>query len=159
MDLTDAIKEAYEYAPQDVIYYDTLEINHDDLEVPILIVNSHVPFTATLGTFLPVSFGFTLPETIGGSVGNLNISIDGIPGQVRSILRAISQTRTPITATYRQYLEGSAEPDAELLPLQIISVKETYTGVVAVATMPDLAGAFFPRKLMTSELLPGLVGV
>lgn len=165
MDLTDAIKEAYDVAPPDVTYYDTLQIDHADFVTPILVVNGYRSITRyiddedppTEGTFLPVLFGFRLPETAGAVRGEMLITIQGVPRSVRAAIRNAASTRTPVTVTYRQYLDDTMAADAEYpVPLTISRINETHIGIEATALAPDLTGAYFPRKLMTTKVLPGL---
>lgn len=158
MDLTAAIKEAYANAPGDVTYYDTLQIDHEDFAAPILIVNSHAPTTRTEGEFLPVRFDFKLPETAGSVRGEMTISIAGVPASVRAAIRNGAGTRAPVTVTYRQYVNSDLDPSAEYpVPLSISAVRETYAGIEMTALAPDLTGLPFPRRLMTTKCLPGLL--
>lgn len=155
-DLSDAIKEAYEHAPADVAFYDTLQIDHQSFLTPIRVVRSHRSLSTNQGDFLPVMFDFSLPETEGGVRGEMTITVSCLPKDAMVKIREASCTRYKIEVTYRQYLEGNADPDAELpVPLQISSIKETHTGIEAKAMLPDLEGAYFPRRLMTVAALPG----
>lgn len=157
MDLTDAIKEAYEYAPGDVVYYDTLEIDHDDFTESIKVVRSHKSLTVTEGTFLPIWFDFRLPEVAASTRGEMTITIAGVPKAARDVIRRAARSRSSISVYYRQYLEGSSDPDAEIpVPFQIRSIKETNSGIEAVAMLPDLVGAYFPRRLFSIADFPGL---
>ena len=153
MDLTDAIKEAYEYAPANVTYYDTLKITHALLVPdPILIVRDYKKTVRNMGTFLPVMFDFSLPETSGAVRGEMTISVTGLPKLARKTLQnlALLSVVDPIQIYYQQYINDEMEPDAELpLPMSETSIRETYTGVEITAMLPDLVNAFMPRKLMT----------
>jgi hypothetical protein len=156
MDLTDAIKEAYAHAPA-VTYYDTLQIDNEDFVNPILVVDSFVPTTRTEGTFIPVKFDYTLPETAGGVRGEMTISIIGVPKEVRAQIRNATSGRKPYMLTYRQYINDAMEPDAEYpVPLSIAGISESHVGIEIQALLPDLVGSYFPRKLMTTKALPGL---
>lgn len=161
MDLTDAIKEAYVHAPA-VTYYDTLQIDNEDFVNPILVVDSFASITRTAGTFSPVKFDYKLPETAGGVRGEMSISIIGVPKEVRAQIRNATSGRKPFTLTYRQYIDDtdgptSMEPDAEYpVPLSIARINESHIGIEIQALLPDLVGAYFPRKLMTTKVLPGL---
>jgi len=157
MEMNDAIKEAYEYAPADVIYYDTLEIDHESFIDSIKVVRSYEELVTNQGTYYPVMFDFQLPDIQEAARGSMKISIAGIPRTARELIRAAAQERAPITVKYRQYMKGDMEPDAYLpFPLTIAHISETHVGLEAEALMPDLTNMYFPRRLMTTENLPGL---
>jgi hypothetical protein len=150
MQLSDAIKQAYEYAPGDVVYFDTLQIDHADFASPILVVCGHRPLTTNQGIYVPVLFSFSLPETAGSQRGQMRIAINGITRQIREALRDAARSSSPITVVYRQYLEGEMDPDAYLpVPLSVVNVTETFAGLEATAMLPDLVNMVFPKRLMT----------
>lgn len=149
--LSDAIKEAYENAPADTVYYDTFEIDCSAFSESIKVVISNEPLTVTEGTFLPVpTIGFELPETVSGSRGQLVMQVPGIPRAARKMAREAARARETITIKYRQYLGGESDPDAELPVLLTVSgVDENYGALEITAMLPDLVGMYFPRRLMT----------
>jgi hypothetical protein len=156
MDLSDAIKEAYECAPSDVTYYDTLEIDHASFTTPIRVVRSYRALSTNQGEYLPVMFDFSLPETEGGVRGEMKITLSGVPKEARVKIREAATSRNPVSVMWRQYIAEDSDPDAELpVALQVSSIKETATGVEASAMFPDLVGAPFPRRMMTVKELPG----
>ena len=155
MNLTDAIKEAYEHAPANLTYYDTLEIACAEMGDAIRVVVSHQELTTNDGTFLPVpTIDFSLPETAGSVRGQMTIRVPGVPLVVREKVRLAALARSPITVKYRQYLEGEMEADAELPALlSVTDIRETWAGIEITAMLPDLVGAYFPRRLMTWDAL------
>jgi len=155
VNLTDAIKEAYEHAPADLTYYDTLEIACAEMGDAIRVVVSHQELTTNDGTFLPVpTIDFSLPETAGSVRGQMTIRVPGVPLVVREKVRLAALARSPITVKYRQYLEGEMEADAELPALlSVTDIRETWAGIEITAMLPDLVGAYFPRRLMTWDAL------
>ena len=155
MNLTDAIKEAYEHAPANLTYYDTLEIACAEMGDAIRVVVSHQELTTNDGTFLPVpTIDFSLPETAGSVRGKMTIRVPGVPLVVREKVRLAALARSPITVKYRQYLEGEMEADAELPALlSVTDIRETWAGIEITAMLPDLVGAYFPRRLMTWDAL------
>lgn len=156
--LNDAIKEAYEYAPKDITYWDTLEINHQSFVEPIKIVNDYRPFVSLQGTYIPVLFELTLSEMATGVVGELGLIINCIPLAERKIIRSIAASRYTATIEYRQYIAENANPDVEYaLPFQIISVSENDIGIEIKAILSGVFSAKFPRRLMTTQSLPGCI--
>jgi len=178
MDLNNAIKEAYELAPASIIYFDTLEILHDDLPADtnapynhsIKVVRSYRSITTNDGTFSPVMFDFALPETEGSVRGEMVITLVGIPLAARTSIRTITSAYTKFaTIKYRQYFKNTATwTNPEVDPtswdasasldqeLYVTQIKETREGMEAHACFPDLIGKFFPRRLMTVTTFPGL---
>lgn len=154
--LNDAIKEAYEYAPQDITYWDTLEIDHQSFIAPIRVVKAFKTLTTLQGDFIPVNFGFALPETEPNVRGEMIITLNNVPMEARTKIREAAMSRYKVTIIYRQYIAENANPDVELpVALQVRSIKETPNGLEARATFPDLVSARFPRRIMTVEELPG----
>lgn len=156
--LNDAVKEAYEYAPQDITYWDTFEIDHDSFSTPIFIVNDFKELITAQGTFIPVPFEFSLPESNSGVRGELSIKIKGIPVNERLKIRSVASSRYKLTLHYRQYLtEGVASnPDAEYpVLLQCVSISETDVGIEIKAGLSGLTNTNFPRRIMSIQDLPG----
>lgn len=154
--LTDAIKEAYEFAPQDITYWDTLEFNHLSFSETIKIVNSHKELVTLQGTFIPVFFESALPETNSGVRGEMTIRIKGVPLAERKSIREITSSRHKMTICYRQYIAENANPDSEYpILLQAVAVSENDTGIEIKASLSGLISAKFPRRLMNVQDLPG----
>lgn len=156
IDLSTAMEEAYTYAGEGVTYYDTLEFASSGADDKVMVVYSDENLTTPQGEFIPCKFDCTLPETEGKVRGQMQISVDFLPREAQAWLRQASQARGHITVKWRQYLGANIEPDAEYpIPLEIVSVEQTPTGVTATALFPDLVNMPFPRRLMTTKELPG----
>lgn len=154
--LTDAIKEAYEFAPQDITYWDTLEFDHQSFVETIKIVNSYKELITLQGTFIPVLFETALPETNSGVRGEMTIRIKGIPIAERKTIRGITSSRHRVTICYRQYIAENDNPDSEYpILLQAVAVSENDTGIEIKASLSGLLSAKFPRRLMNVQELPG----
>lgn len=158
MELSDAIKEAYEFAPADITYFDTLTITHSSFLAPIMVVNSRKSLLTQQGTYLPVGFNLSLPETNAGVQGELKITINFLPSEAQTKIQNAALTRSPVKVKYRQYIrEGSsAGPDAEIpVSMNIISIQQTTLGIESSARFPDMDTAVFPRDVMTVQDCPG----
>ena len=154
--LTDAIKEAYEFAPQDITYWDTLEFDHQSFAETIKIVNSHKELVTNQGTFIPVLFECVLPEKNAGVRGEMIIRIKGIPLAERKKIREITSSRYKMTICYRQYIAENDNPDSEYpILLQAVAVSENDTGIEIKASLSGLLGSRFPRRIMTVQDIPG----
>ena len=154
--LNDAIKEAYEYAPQDITYWDTLEFDHQSFIETIKIVNSYKELVTLQGTFLPVLFECTLPEKNSGVRGEMVIKIKGIPVAERKQIRAVTSSRHKTIISYRQYIAENDNPDTEYpILFQVVAVSENDAGIEIKASLSGLLGAKFPRRIMTVQDIPG----
>jgi len=156
VELNDAIKQAYEFAPADEIYYDTLQLDNDCFTEPIKVVNSYEELVTNQGTFLPVRFDFKLPEVGSGIRGQMTITVMGVPLSARNIIRVAASQTYVTTVTYRQYLKGDMDPSAYFpVPLSVQKITENYAGIEFTAVVPDLTALYFPRRLMDTTNLPG----
>ena len=156
VEISAAVKEAYEYASGDVTFWDTLEINHQSFLVPIRVVRAYRALQTNQGEFLPCHFDFALPSTEPGVRGSMTVTIKGVPKEARIKIREAAATRNKVEIIYRQYIVENGDPDVELpVPLQVTNIKETPTGLEASAMFPDLINMRFPQRVMTVEDLPG----
>lgn len=156
--LNDAIKEAYEYAPQDITYWDTLEFDHQSFAETIKIVNSFRELITLQGTFLPIPFECALPETNSGVRGEMVLKIKVVPLEERKKIRDIAASRHKMTIHYRQYIAENSNPDTEYpILLQVVSISENSTGLEIKASLSGLMSARFPRRLMLTQDLPGAI--
>jgi hypothetical protein len=154
--LDTAIEEAYSDVTQDVVFYDTLEFTDAATGTKVQIVQSGEPLETPQGTFLPCRFGCKHPDTEGGVVGSLQITVDFLPKAAQRWILDTCRARGTVSVLWRQYLGPNREPDAWYpVPLSITSVEQTYVGIVVTATFPLLTAMKFPRRIMTTEALPG----
>ena len=156
IDLSSAMEEAYSYFQGVETYYDTLEFISSMSTEKVMVVHSDENLATPQGTFIACNFDCQLPETEGAVRGQMQITVDFLPREAQAWIRRASQARAVITVKWRQYLGSGIEPDAEYpMPLEIIGVEQTPTGVTATALFPDLVNMPFPRRLMTTKELPG----
>lgn len=151
-----AIEEAYSNVSQEIVYYDTLEFTDEKSGDTVQIVHSGEPLETPQGTYAPCRFGCKHPDTEGGVVGSLQITVDFLPRAAQKWILETCKIRGAVTVIWRQYLGPGQEPDAWYpVPLSVTSIEQSYTGVVITATFPLLTAMKFPRRLMTAEALPG----
>jgi hypothetical protein len=154
--MTEAMEEAYAYADPTDTFYDTLEFYCGITSDYVRVVCSDEELVTPQGTFSPCYFGFELPETQGSVRGQMKINVDFLPREAQVWIRNATQSRGKITVTWRQYLGPGLEPDAWYpIPLEIMTVEQTPTGVTATALFPDLVNIPFPKRIMTTTELPG----
>ena len=165
MDMNEAIQEAYAYADPDVTIYETFELAHSSWEDSdgsnsILLINSDRQLLTADGTFMPVTFEATLPETESSVRGQLKVAISFLPKAYRDLLWEISQTpeTDSLYLYYRQYVgEGAAEEAAAELPVPLVvnTMEFTDEQTLINALYPDLVNIPFGRRIMSVTELPG----
>ena len=167
--LDDALKEAYASAPADEVILHTLEIRHSSFTQPIRVVRDHNDFTARLEsdapldpgetvTFIGMAFDFILPEVTKSSSPEIEVSLDGVSGEIVAYLDAAAQTAELIEITYRPYL--ASDPSGPTmdppLTLYIRSVTADVFRCRARAGYANLANRKFPSEVYDVERFPGL---
>lgn len=159
LDITEAMKEAYAYADPEITTWETFEFTNAGWPgEPILLVNSTRVLVTADGTFNPVKFEASLPETESSVRGQLQLTIGFLPSLLCKKLWAASQTVLPVYLYYRQYIEEgpSAEASAELpVPLVVNTVQFSDEQTVINALYPDLVNIPMGRRIMTATQLPG----
>lgn len=154
--LNQAMEQAYAESSLGAVFYDTLEFVDAASGSKIQIVQSGEPLETPQGTFIPCRFGCKHPDTESGIVGSMQITVDFLPRSAQKWILETCRARGSVSVIWRQYLGANMEPDAWYpVPLSITSVEQTHTGVVVTATFPLLTAMKFPRRIMTSETLPG----
>lgn len=154
--LDQAMEYAYSESSLGLVFYDTLEFTDASTGSKIQIVQSGEPLETPQGTFIPCRFGCKHPESETGVVGSMQITVDFLPRSAQRWILDTCRARGSVSVIWRQYLGPNMEPDAWYpVPLAITSVEQTHTGVVVTATFPLLTAMKFPRRIMTSEELPG----
>lgn len=151
-----AIEEAYAQPSSGDTFYDTLEFTDSVSGQAVMIVHSDEDLNTPQGTYTACRFGCKHPETEGGIVGQMQITIDFLPMDVQKWLLNTCRTRANITVYWRQYLGPGMEPDAVYpVPLDVVGVEQTSLGATITASFPMLTAMKFPRRLMTTSIMPG----
>lgn len=151
-----AIAEAYANPDPGDTFYDTLEFLDSASGEKLLIVYSDEDLETPQGTFTACKFGCKHPETEGGVVGAMQITVDFLPKAAQRWIMETCKARGKVTVYWRQYLGPDMEPDAHYpIPLDITSVEQTTLGATVNASFPMLTAMKFPRRLMTTSVLPG----
>jgi hypothetical protein len=168
--LSAAIREAYASAPADEVIYQTIELYHPDLSVPVRVVHDTADLDATLETTAPRNAGETVtftgfafrylkPET--GPNGNpqCTLEIDNVSREVVGAIESTMGSRTPITIIAREYLASDLTGPANDPPLELTvsAITVDLLRVRAVAGFADLTNRRFPRDEYTADRFPGLV--
>lgn len=153
--LDQAIAEAYA-EPYGEIFYDTLEFYDSISGDKMLVVYSDEELSTPQGVFTPCKFECKHPETEGGIVGTMQIVINYLPRRAQRWIMETCKNRGNVTVYWRQYLGPDQEPDAHYpIPLNVTSVDQTPMGATINATFPMLTAMKFPRRIMSTTILPG----
>lgn len=156
MNMTEAIQEAYAYADHDVSIFETFELTHTSWESSIKIVDSPTSISTTEGTFLPVTMDATIPETESSVRGQMRLTVRFLNKTYREMLYSAAQYSDPIYIYYRQYIEGNADPQAELpVGLTVSTIEFTDDATVINALYPDLVNILICKRKMNVSNLPG----
>lgn len=161
--MTEAIKEAYAVAPTNIRVFETLEISHESIETPIYIVQDFRELTATLETFVeitfqPVWFNFSLPAANESGRQDLSISIDNIDRQVSDFISLAKNSRTPVFITYRPFLSSDLTQPQLNPPLRLTlqDVNITLTSVTGKAIFADVVNKKWPTEYYTRSRFPSI---
>lgn len=151
-----AIAEAYWDPDPSDTFYDTLEFVDSVSGGTLRIVHSDDNLPTPQGDFFPCYFECRHPDTEGGVVGTMQIVTSALPMSAKKWLFSTCQSRGKVTVYWRQYLGPNREPDAHYpLPLDITNVKLSTSGATITASFPMLTYMKFPRRMMTTSVLPG----
>ena len=152
----EAILEAIEYADPATTFYDTIEIDCADFTESIKIVNDEIQLSTNQGIFIPCRFGITLPGEEPSVRGELKLNVNFLPKAAQVKIKDAVLASGPITIKFRGYTAEDSDPTEEIpVLLEISSVEQTPTGVSISAMFPDLVNMKFPKRLMTTTILPG----
>lgn len=168
--LSQAIKEAYASAPNDVVDYHTLEFRHPSFTSPIRVVRDYVNLTATLEADAPsnpgeavvftgYAFELDLPEVGPDARPEITIRIDNVSLEIEDAMNRAIQTTDVVEVTYRPYLSGDTSAPAMDPPLTmtLTSVSADQFQVTAKAIVGDYTNRRFPFEEYTTNRFPGLV--
>lgn len=162
-DLTDALKEAYATAQSDVLYLDTIEIVHPDVDAPIRLIADRVGRELvleddSLAFFQPCGFRFVLPAAGNNGVQELTIAIDNVDRRASDFVKQVSGSKEPVTVTYRPFLLDG-EPTLAMNPPLILFLTDvviTATEVTGRATFADILNRDFLSVNYSRRNFPGL---
>lgn len=151
-----AIAEAWATPDPGDTFYDTLTFLDSASGEKLLIVYSDEDLETPQGTFTHCKFGCKHPETEGSVVGAMEITVDFLPKSAQRWIMETCKARGQVSVYWAQYLGPMMDPDAHYpIPLDITSVEQTALGATVNASFPMLTAMKFPRRLMTTSVLPG----
>ncbi len=154
MALSEELKRLYSSNENRARYYDTLELTHSNFTAPIRIVKDCDAQNFNLNTgdastveFQAFPFDVKQPEA-GSNQQEVSIVLDNVSRlPIEQLELAAENIDEPIIATYRVYMDGSADPQTLPLRMVLTNIVATNYTVSAVATRPDL----FKRKFPTGS--------
>ena len=177
--ITDAFAEAAALAPEEEIFYETLEFRHadfvDDNGDPdsLWLVADTQDLTAPLEADAPVKGGQWVtfmrsafsgairPAIEPGATPEIEITVDGVSRAIVEYLDLAMESATPLTVAYRPYLDSALSDGPQMDPVPTFEAAEitvSLTGIrIKARTGIDLRGAF-PVKQYTITEFPGLAG-
>jgi hypothetical protein len=163
-DLTDAIKEAWAMAPSDVVYIETIEISHPNIDAPLRFVAGYENIEADLEdgggtvTFEAGAFKMTLPNAGKDGIQSLQLAVDNVDRRIGEFCRLAAEFEEPVQVTYRPYLSTDLTTP-QMDPPLILFLREVSVNDFQVsgrATFADIVNKKFPSQLYTRKRFPSL---
>ncbi|RQZ24166.1 DUF1833 domain-containing protein [Burkholderia sp. Bp9017] len=175
--IDEALAEVYASNPQDDFVLNTLELRHpsfiDDAGNPtaIRVVAGHDSLVARLESDAPLdaaqmvrfeamAFNFKLPSMQEGQAPELQITLDGVSGEVVEHLENAVTMTADVEVTFRRFLAASPEAgprDGRPITLYASMAKATLTQVTMTANLTDIHNKAFPWRTYLPAVFPGLV--
>ena len=169
--LSEALKEAYASAPNNVVVINTLEIRHPAFTAPIRVVSDFAPVTAKLEAgapvdggqmveFQPFAFELTMPEVTEKGVPELGLKIDNVSREILQNIELAISLPQKLELTYRAFLSNdlAAGPHNDPpLHLTIISIEGDAMSITAKASIADFINRKFPGEEYDESKFPGLI--
>lgn len=168
-----AIKEAYVFAPEKIVYH-TLELLHPAFvdesgnQTAIRVVADRSDLTAKLESTAPLNAGqnvtfIRMPFTAIASGINgetitpeLKVQMDNVGREVLKNVEAANDSLTPIRLTYRLYVDGVPEAQ-HVAKFELSEVNVSLTTISATGIIVNtMAGKTFPNRVSTTKEFPSL---
>lgn len=156
------MREAYATARTDVVYLDTLEINHPS-QTSIYIVRDRVDHDLTIApgvvkTFTACGFQFSLPAAGENGLQELSLAVDNIDRRPSDFVNAVRESLEPVQVIYRPYLSNDPTTPQLNPPLKLFltDVAITAVSVTGKATFADILNRTFLGELYTRRRFPAL---
>lgn len=162
--ISEALKEAYASAPSDVVYLQTIELSHPNIDDPIRLVTDRVDHTFTLedGTttalFEAAAFAMSLPASGDNGVQQLNIQIDNVDERVSDFITSVEDSILPVKCIMRPYLANDPTTCQQIPPLTLFLSDITVNEITATgkATFADILNKAYPTEYYTRARFPSL---
>ncbi len=168
--LSEAIKEAYASAPDNVVILHTLELLHPAFTQPIRVVRDYQDLTATLESgapqnggqavlFIGYAFDLVLPQmTEQTALPQIIVTIDNVDRAIVQNIEAAMTTTDVIQIIYRPYLSTDLSAPQMIPPMefQVQSIQADVFQVRATCNYGDPANRAFPNEDFTLARFPGL---
>jgi hypothetical protein len=162
----EAIKSAYASCPSDLVYIDTLTLEHVNFAGPIYLVDQLKDMelgleTGGTATFRACSFRISLPKVSDEGYTSMDIAMDNTSREILQTLRLVRGSNSRIKVTYRPYISTDTSTPQMDPPLELslsdisINAKE----ITAKADFRDLINRKHPYVLYTRARFPGLVTI
>lgn len=169
--VTQAIREAYASATSDVVLT-TIELRHpafveegepvalrfvaDGVDHDLLLEADAPMNGGETVPFIAMPFGFMPPSSEEGQVPVVSFWIDNVSSEIHRHLRAAVLVRSPLVATWREYVVGLDGPQQRVDGIELAQVKVTGTRATADARLNDWPDRLFPGRIYTRDAFPTL---
>jgi hypothetical protein len=169
--LSEALKEAYASADDDVVIINTIEIRHPAFTTPIRVVADFAVVNARLEAqapsnggelvdFQPFAFELSLPEVVDSGVPELELKIDNVSREIIKNIELAMTLPEKLELTYRAFLSNDLETGPHNDPpmhMNITSVEADAVAITARASIGNYVNRKFPSKEYDETRFPGLI--
>lgn len=151
--LSTTAREAIYAQQTDEVFLTILEITHDDIQVPIRIVNDYSNIVSNGNTYTAFPFQISLPKE-SEEISRASVSFDNVS---RELIDEIRSIETPPSISLSIILADS--PDTiEVGPFNFILTNATYNQftIQAELNFEDILNQNYPADTFTPQNHPGL---
>ncbi len=158
--ISDDLKRIYASAPVNITAYEALYLSHSAWEAPIaLITNSIVPrtfnFKGSPVEFQPATFSTRLPKRDDFGLVDFEVLIP-LTANVANMIELAESAGSPISAALTVYIDGQANEQLTPIELQMDQIAMSNEFASGRAQRIDLLNRAFPRRIVRSDVYPGL---
>ncbi len=152
--LSQAARQAVNAQETDEVFLLLLTLDHEDLAVPIRVVNNTEDVVSRGDTFIAYPFEIALPDEDPDSVARVTLRIDNVDREIVKNLRAIS---SPLSVGLEVVM--AASPDTvEAGPFNMTLVSAEYDALTVTGELAfeDVLNEPFPGHSYVPSEYPGL---
>lgn len=136
------------------VFLTLLTFEHPDIPAPIRVVNNHTDIVSRGNRYIGYPFDIVLPGEDPSRPQSASLRIDGVDGQIVSILRGLT---SPPTVTLEVILASSPDLiEVAFEDLTLSSADWDATTITADLAYEDILNEPFPGDSFTPATTPGL---
>ena len=154
MTITDALKQEA-WSQQSNLPLILLEIDHDDLAVPIRVVNNKENITSNGDEYVGFPFEVFMPSSSEDAPPRAKLRIDNVTREIAQTIRTITSPPTVTIKVIRQTTPDTIE--AEFTGMKLTQVPFDALSVEGTLEFEDLSREPFPAYTFNPANYPGIL--